>query len=52
MLLTMVFFGGFFLGWVKRPYVQLSSPDREKGLRLVVEGWVDRWVEGKGKGGV
>jgi hypothetical protein len=28
---TMVFFGGFFLGSVKRPHVQLSSPDRQKG---------------------
>jgi hypothetical protein len=33
MLLTMVFFDGFFLGWVKRPYVQLSSPDRQ-GLKV------------------
>ena len=31
MLLTMVFFGGCFLGSVKRPNVQLSSPDRQEG---------------------
>jgi hypothetical protein len=32
---------GFFLGSVKRPCVQLSSPGRQKGSRLVAEEWVD-----------
>ena len=32
------------MGSVKRPYVQPSSPDRQKGSRLVAEGWVDGWV--------
>ncbi len=31
MLLTMVFFMRVFLIQVKHPYVQLSSPDRQKG---------------------
>jgi hypothetical protein len=58
MLLTMVFFVracvGEFLITVKSPYVQLSSPDRQKGERLVAEGWVDGWMGGwvgRGMGG-
>ena len=31
------------MGSVKRPYVQPSSPDRQKGSRLVAE-WVGGWV--------
>jgi hypothetical protein len=39
MLLTMSFFGGWvFDTSFKRPYVQRSSPDRQKGERLVAEG--------------
>ena len=57
MLLTMSFFGGWvFDTSFKRPYVQRSSPDRQKGERLVAEGktkgciktkslgWMGGWV--------
>ena len=44
MLLTMVFFGGFFLGSVKRPYVQLSSPGQTEGLKGGFKEWVDGWI--------
>ena len=51
---------GFFLGSVKRPYVQLRvKEDSIKPEALITgqtEGWFevlsDRWVEGEGKGGV
>ncbi len=34
---------------VKRPYVQLSSPDRQNGERLVAIVWVDGWMGGFAK---
>jgi len=45
--------GGVFFIPVKRPYVQLSSPGRQKGSRVDLrKGWVvcEVWVDG-GMGG-
>jgi hypothetical protein len=39
------FLGWGFLGSVKRPYVQLSSTDRQKGSGLVAEEWVGRGMD-------
>ena len=41
------FKGGFFLGLVQRPYVQPSSPGRQKGSRLVAEEWVGGGMDGR-----
>ena len=41
----MVFFGGFFLGSIKRPYVQLSSPGQTEGLKGGFKEWVGGWVD-------
>jgi hypothetical protein len=38
MLLTMVFFGGFFLGSVKRPYVQLRVKEDSINPEALITG--------------
>jgi hypothetical protein len=44
MLLTMVFFGGFFLGSVETLINAHTLPGQTKGLKGGFKEWVDVWV--------
>jgi hypothetical protein len=60
MLLTMVFFGGFFwdrlnahqCSYVTRTDRRVEGLVAEEWVDGWVDGWAEEWVEGEGKGGV